>query len=163
LYEVSLARRLGGVTLHSVALKAGATPAVMQATADFDVNQFGQVMQNRLLVVSPGNIVPDSDYLLTDRSRTLPLKIRARSRRNTIRLRVPEGFEPDEVPDPVHATSEYGEFQAKWTVKNGEVLFDQTVSYKDTTVPAADYAKVQAFFDGFAGAQGNTVVLIRKR
>jgi hypothetical protein len=33
------------------------------------------------------------------------------------------------------------------------VLFDQSVTNKNTTVPAADYAKVQAFFDGFIGAQ----------
>ena len=101
--------------------------------------------------------------MLTEKTRTLPLKIRARSRRNTIRLKVPEGFEADEVPDPVRVTSEYGDFQATWTVKDGEILFDQSVTYKDTTVPAADYAKVQAFFESFAGAQGSTVVLIRKK
>jgi hypothetical protein len=163
LYEVSLSRRLGGVTLNSIVLTPGATPSVLQASADFNVNQFGKVMQNRLLVVSPGNIVAVSDYLLTGKTRTLPLKIRARSRRNTIRLKVPEGFEPDEIPDPVSVTSEYGDFQATWAVKGGEILFDQSVTYKDTTVPAADYAKVQAFFEGFAGAQGNAVVLIRKK
>jgi hypothetical protein len=32
------------------------------------------MMQNRLLAVSPGNILPDSDYLLTDKARTLPLR-----------------------------------------------------------------------------------------
>ena len=38
-------------------------------------------------------------------------------------------------------------------VKDGEILFDQSVRYKDLTAPAADYAKVQSFFDRFAGAQ----------
>ena len=47
-------------------------------------------------------------------------------------------------------------------VKDGEILFDQSVRYKDLTAPAADYAKVQSFFDRFAGAQGAAVVLIRK-
>jgi hypothetical protein len=157
-----LSYRLGGITLKSVKLQPGASPGVVQAEAEFEVNQFGQLMQNRLLALAPGIVVPDSDYLLTEQTRTLPLKIRARSRRNTIRLKAPEGFGPDEIPDAVHASTEYGEFKASWSVKNGEVLFDQSVTYKDTTVPAADYAKARSFFDGFAGAQGSTVVLIRK-
>lgn len=162
MFERALTYRLGGVTLKSVKLQPGATPTVMQAEAEFEVYQFGQIMQNRLLAVSPGVVVPDSDYLLTDKARTLPLKIRARSRRNTIRLRVPEGFAPDEIPDAVHSSTEYGEFRASWSVKDGEVIFDQSVTYKDTTVPPGDYAKARSFFDGFAGAQGNAVVLIRK-
>ena len=53
LYEVALSRRLGGLTLNSIVLTPGATPSLLQASADFNVNQFAQVMQNRLLAVAP--------------------------------------------------------------------------------------------------------------
>jgi hypothetical protein len=162
LFERSLSQRLGGMAVNSVSLKPAGNQRQLQATVEFAVNQLGQVMQDRLLAVAPGIIVPDNDYLLTDTPRTLPVRIRARSRRNIIRLRTPEGFVPDEVPDPVKVTSEYGDFEAYWSVKDGEILFDQTVRYKDITVPAADYSKVRSFFDRFAGAQGSAVVLIRK-
>jgi hypothetical protein len=119
-------------------------------------------MQNRLLVLAPGNLVPDSDYMLADKARTTPLKVRGRSRTNTIRLKVPPGFEADEIPDAVKVGGEYGTFEASWAVKDGEVVFVQTVTLADATVAPADYAKARKFFDSFAGAQASAVVLIRK-
>ena len=162
MFERSLSYRLGGLAVNEVSLKPLEDYAQLQAVVDFRVNQFGQVMQNRLLVVSPGNLMPDSDYLLSDETRTLPVKIRARSRRNIVRLKSPAGFDPDEVPDAVKVTSEYGSYEASWKVKDGEIVFDQTVRYKDLTVPAAAYSKIKSFFDEFAGAQGSSVVLIRR-
>ncbi|MBC7927604.1 MAG: DUF3857 domain-containing protein [Bryobacteraceae bacterium] len=160
MFERSLSQRLGGLSITTASMKP--RKSELQATVDFDVNQFGQVLQDRLLAVVPGSIVPGSDYVLTDTKRTLPLMIRARSRHNIIRLDVPAGFVPDEIPDPVKVASEYGEFQARWSVTEGQVVFEQTVRYKDLTVPAADYAKARAFFEEFSGAQGSAVVLIRK-
>ena len=162
MFERSLSYRLGGLSVSAVSLKPLEDQTQLQAVVDFDVNQFGQLMQDRLLVVSPGNIMPDSDYLFSDDTRTLPVKIRARSRRNSVRLTFPPGFGPDEVPSPVKVNSEYGSYAASWAVKDGEIVFDQTVRYKDLTVAADGYSKIKSFFDEFAGAQGSSVVLIRK-
>ncbi|HYP06044.1 MAG TPA: hypothetical protein VER03_07385 [Bryobacteraceae bacterium] len=46
--------------------------------------------------------------------------------------------------------------------KNRTLVFDESVTYKGTTVPASDYVKASAFFDGFLGAQGNAIVLVRQ-
>ena len=162
LFEASLSQRLGGMTLASATLKKSAEIAKLEADVEFEAHQFGQVMQNRLLVLAPGLLVSDSEYVLADKPRTTPLKVRARSRTNTIRLKVPAGFEADEIPDAVSVVGEYGTFEASWAVKDGEVAFVQTVTLKDALVAPADYAKARKFFDSFAGAQGNAVVLVRK-
>jgi hypothetical protein len=162
LFEGSLSQQLGGIALASATLKKSAEESKVEADVAFEVHQFGQLMQNRLLVLAPGTLVPDSDYVLPEKARTTPLKVRARSRTNTIRLKVPPGFEADEIPDAVSVGSEYGTFEASWAVKDGEVVFVQTVTLKDAIVPPGDYAKVRKFFDSFAGAQGNAVVLVRK-
>jgi hypothetical protein len=143
-------------------LKKSAEDAKLEADVAFEVHQFGQLMQNRLLVFAPGTLVPDSDYVLPEKARTTPLKVRARSHTNTIRLKVPPGFEADEIPDTVSVAGEYGKFEASWAVKDGEVVFLQTVTLTDSIVAPADYAKARKFFDSFAGAQGSAVVLIRK-
>jgi hypothetical protein len=162
LFEGSLSQRLGGIALASATLKKSAEDAKLEADVAFEVHQFGQLMQNRLLVFAPGTLVPDSDYVLPEKARTTPLKVRARSHTNTIRLKVPPGFEADEIPDTVSVAGEYGKFEASWAVKDGEVVFLQTVTLTDSIVAPADYAKARKFFDSFAGAQGSAVVLIRK-
>lgn len=161
LFERSLSQQLGGVTLTSVSLKEYGESKV-RATIDVNVLRFAQLMQGRLLLVSPGNLVPGSDFIFREKERRLPMKIRGRARRNVVRLQIPPGFAPDEVPDPVKVSGEYGDYEAYWLVKDNEIVFDQTVKLKDVTAPAADYAKVKKFFDQFAGAQNSAVVLVKK-
>ena len=160
-FERSLAQRLGGLTLTSLGLQE-VEKKTLQATVEMDVLRFGQTMQGKLMMVSPGNLVPGSDYYFTAKDRKLPIKVFGRSRRNIVRLQLPAGFVPDEIPDPVKVSGDYGSYEAYWTVSNGEILFDQTVRLKDFTAPASDYAKVRKFFDQFAGAQGSAVVLVAK-
>ncbi|MGH9632189.1 MAG: hypothetical protein ACRD7E_28115, partial [Bryobacteraceae bacterium] len=162
IFESSLSARLGGVAVTFASLKPHVDPNQIQAMVEFSANGFGQLMQNRLLVASPGAIVPGNDYILSERTRVHPLKIRARSRRNTVRLKIPAGFAPDEIPEPVRVSAQYGSYEANWAVKDGEMIFEQSVRYRDLTVPAADYQKVKSFFDEFAGAQSSAVVLMRK-
>lgn len=161
MFERSFSQRLGAVSVNSIAVHPKAGKTEIEATVDITVNQFAQVMQERIVIVAPGSIVPRSDYLLAEESRTLPLKLQGRSSRNVVRLQIPAGFQADEIPSPLAVEREYGHYAASWTVDKGEIVFEQTVLFKDLTVPAADYRKVKSFFDEFAGAQDSAVVLIR--
>ncbi|HYZ83941.1 MAG TPA: hypothetical protein VE621_06045, partial [Bryobacteraceae bacterium] len=134
----------------------------VQATVDLNVLRFGQILQGRLLMVSPGALVPNNDYTLSEQERKLPVRIRGRSRHNVVRLQLPEGFVLDELPESLKVTSTFGDYEVSWKVHDRELLFEQSVRFHNLTVPAAQYADVRAFFSKFSGTQTQAVVFEKK-
>ena len=58
--------------------------------------------------------------------------------------------------------SSYGSLDASWTVKDSELVLEQTLEIRDTVAPPSDYAQLRDFFDRVAGAQAAAVVLVRQ-
>jgi hypothetical protein len=157
-------------------LTAGATGAKLtkieptdnQADASFNLNVefsvvgYGQVMQNRLLVFNP-TIVSRLDSLsLTDVSRKHPVVLRSRAYTETVRVKLPEGFDVDELPDPVKLEASFGNYASTYEVKDGHLLFTRTLTQRAATIPADQYATVRNFFERIRAAESSPVVLARK-
>jgi len=160
--EQSFSRRLGGVTLDKVAPADHAREGWMELAVDFGVRQFGQFMQGRMLVIKPGSLVPDPDYIFTNKTRQLPVKLSARLRNDRVTIKLPEGFAVDEMPDPEEVKSSYGTYRAWWKTGNGSVIFEQSLEVKDTIADAAEYPRIKDFFDKVSGAQAAPVVLLKR-
>jgi hypothetical protein len=129
---------------------------------DLAAERFGQAMQGRLFVVRPGLLTSGGDYFFQSKKRTAPIKLFADLRQDSIRIKLPAGFRPDELPSPVKLESPYGRLEASWTVREGEVVMTQTLEIRDQIVPAAEYAQVRDFFDRIAGAETAPVVLVKE-
>lgn len=160
-FERGFARRLGGVTIKSVAMD-GSGDSKLTAKVDFTAERFGQMMQDRLLVVRPGTLSSGGEYYFTSRKRSSPVKLEADLRRDSIKVKLPEGFKLDELPARAKVESTYGRIEATWSVRDGEIVMEQTLEIRDTVAPAADFAQVRDFFDKVAGVEGAPVVLIRQ-
>lgn len=161
-FERNLARRLGGMTLKSCATAGGMEEGRFDVDLEVAANQFGQVMQDRLLLVRPGILGSITEYGFTARERKWPVELSASLRRDIVHVKLPAGYEPDEVPDQVELQSPYGLYKASWKVENGEVTFEQSFDVRESLTPASEYGKVRAFFEKVAAAQGSPVVLVRK-
>jgi hypothetical protein len=161
-YERSFSRRVAGATVNSVATEGHTEENRLSVQIDLSAQQFGQLMQGRLLIVNPGLLGGGGDYFFTARQRTAPVKLEAGLRRDSIRIKVPPGFKVDEIPEAAKVDGPYGSLSASWKVDNGEILVEQTLEIKDTVAPASEYAQVRAFFEKVAGAQGAPVVFIRQ-
>ncbi len=162
IYERSYTRRVAGSTVIRVATSGRPEENRLSVQIDLSAEQFGQLMQGRLLVVHPGLLSSGGDYVFTTRQRTAPVKLEAGLRRDSIRIKVPSGFKVDEIPDAAKLEGPYGSLSASWKVDNGEILVEQTLEIKDTLAPASEYAQVRAFFEKVAGAQAAPVVFIRQ-
>jgi hypothetical protein len=160
--ERSFSRRLGGVTLDKVAPADHAREGWIELAVDFGVRQFGQFMQGRMLVIKPGSLVPDPDYIFPNKTRQLPVKLSARLRKDLVTIKLPEGFTVDEMPDRVEVESSYGTYRASWKTGNGSVTFEQLLEVKDTIADAAEYPRIKDFFDKVSGGQGAPVVLLKR-
>jgi hypothetical protein len=157
-------------------LTAGATgakltkiePADNQADSSFALNvefsvaAYGQLMQNRLLVFKPA-IVSRLDALsLTEPSRQHPVILHSRAYNETVRVKLPAGFDVDELPDPVKLETAFGNYASTYEVKDGQLIFTRTLVQQDAVIPVEQYSAVRSFFERIRAAEAAPVVLARK-
>jgi hypothetical protein len=161
-FERGFGRRIAGTTVGKVTTDAQVAENRLGVNVDVAAEHFGQNMQGKLFVVRPGLLTSGGDYLFTSKQRTAPVKLDADLRRDVITIKVPEGFKADELPDQVKIESPYGSLDAKWSVRDGAVVMEQSLEIKECLVPAREYAKVLDFFDRVGGAQQAAVILAKQ-
>lgn len=129
---------------------------------DFSSSQYGQVMQNRLLVFNPAIVSRRESLLLTEAKREHPIVLKAHAFTEVVRIKLPVGFEVDEMPDAVKLDAPFGSYKTTYDVKNGELVFTRALTQRATTLPAAQYQVIRRFFEQMRAAEQSPVVLARK-
>ncbi len=162
-FEYVLTRQLGGMTLQTMQPLDDVKEGRLDLRLEFTAPQFGKLMQGRLLILSPGTLPAGAKYALPAAAqRKMPVQLEAAMRQDRVSIQIPEGFQMDELPDPIHIKNGYGEFRANWKMADGKVEMEQSLEIYDFTAPATDYAKVRAFFERVNGAGSAAVVLVKK-
>jgi hypothetical protein len=159
--ERAYSGRLGGVTLDKISPADHATENRMELAVDLGVGQFGQFMQQKMLVLKPGVLAPDAEYVFSNKERKLPVRLESRLRQDSVVIQLPAGFSIDEIPDPIEIDSPYGVYRASWKIADQSVTFEQSLEIKDTLAAPNEYAKVKDFFDKVLGGQSAPVVLLK--
>lgn len=129
---------------------------------DFSARQYGQVMQNRLLVFNPAIVERRESLLLTEAKREHPIVLDSQSFSEVVRVKLPAGFDVDEMPDPVKLDAPFGSYKTSYAVKDGELVFTRALTQRATTIPAAQYPVIRSFFERMRAAEQAPVVLARK-
>jgi hypothetical protein len=129
---------------------------------EFTAGQYGQTMQNRLLVFKPALFARGDSLRLSNPTRKYPLVLESLGFNETVRIKLPAGFDVDEVPDPVKVDSDFGSYAASYEVKDGQLLYTRRLVQRALTVPAEKYAEVRAFFGRVRASEEAPVVLARR-
>jgi len=129
---------------------------------EFSANQYGQLMQGRLLVFKPAVVSRREGLALTAATRKYPVVLRANAYSETVQVKLPTGFKVDEVPDAVKIETPFGSYATSYEVKNNELVFKRQLSQKATTIAPADYETVRKFFEGIRAAENAPVVLAKQ-
>jgi hypothetical protein len=129
---------------------------------DFSANAYGQLMQERLLVFKPALVSRRESLFLTDSARVHPIVLDSHAFSETVRLKLPLGFEVDELPDPLKLDTAFGSYNTTYAVKDGELIFTRTLAQRAGTIPVAQYATVRSFYERIRAAEQSPVVLARK-
>jgi transglutaminase-like putative cysteine protease len=164
--ERAYSRRLGGVTLDKISPADHAPEDRMDLAVDLGVSQFGQFMQQKMLILKPGVLTPDTDYVFSNKERKLPVRLESRLRQDSVVIQLPAGFAVDELPEPIEIDSPYGVYHASWKVSsektnNHSVTFEQSLEIKETLAAPGEYTKVKDFFDKVLGGQSAPVILLK--
>ncbi len=123
---------------------------------------YAQLMQKRLMVFRPSVLEPVDPLPFAEAKRTLPAVLRARNWSDTVTVKLPEGFDPDELPDAATFETPFGRYQSKVSIEKGVLTFTRTLTVKSMVVPPEDYPKLREFAGRVAGADQAPVVLARK-
>ncbi len=160
--ERGFARRIAATTVRGVTTAAHPAENRLALNVELGAERFAQIMQGRLLVVRAGLLSSGGDYLFTSKERSSPVKLQADLRRDSIKLKLPAGFQLDELPPPVKIEGAYGTLEAAWSVKDGELLMTQSLEVRAQVVQTTEYAQVRDFFEQVAAAGFAPVVLVKR-
>ena len=80
----------------------------------------------------------------------------------TSTVKLPEGFQVDELPDPIKLDSPYGKVEATWKSEAGAVTFTRKIAINAATIPASEYTALKRFLDIANGASEAPVVLLKR-
>ncbi|HEX4950957.1 MAG TPA: DUF3857 and transglutaminase domain-containing protein [Blastocatellia bacterium] len=129
---------------------------------EFVAQAYGQSMRGKLLVFKPALVAHRFGLDLTEPKRKHPLVLEAEAFSETVRVKLPEGFEVDEIPDAAKLEMPFGMYSANFEVKDGHLIFTRQLEVKAMTIPAALYPVVREFFGRVRGVEVAPVVLAKK-
>ena len=73
----------------------------------------------------------------------------ARNFKETIRFKLPEGFEADELPDALKLDTSFGSYNTSYLVKDGQLVFTRNLMQLSAKIPVGQYQSVRSFFERF--------------
>lgn len=129
---------------------------------EFTANSYAQIMQGKLMVFKPAIIGRLEQLSFTEGTRLHPYLIEATTYSETVKIKLPQGFDVDEIPSATKIETEFGKYNANYVV-NGDVLtFTRSLKLNRSTIPANKYETVRSFFVRVHAAEQSQVVLMKK-
>jgi hypothetical protein len=129
---------------------------------DFSARAYGQLMQGRLLVFKPAIVSRREALFLTEARRSQPIVLESHAFTETVRVKLPTGFDVDELPDVVRLDTTFGSYKTSYEVKDGALTFTRTLAQRAGTIPAEQYQSVRSFFEKIRAAEQAPIVLVKK-
>src|SRR5262245_4773664 len=129
---------------------------------EFKSPTYAQLMRGRLMVFKPAIVSRCSSVFVTEAKRKHPVVLDSEAYSETVRIKLPEGFDVDEMPDAVDVNQPFGNYSAKCEVKDGHLIFRRSLALKAGTIPVEQYASVRGFFERVRAVEQTPVVLVKK-
>jgi hypothetical protein len=129
---------------------------------EFTAPAYAQTMQNRLLVFKPSVVGHTNTGWLAEPARKQPVVLKPKAITETVRFKLPEGFDVDELPDAVKLNSDFGAYTASYEVKDGQLVYTRSLVQRAAVVPVEKYTDVRNFFGRVRASEDTPVVLARK-
>lgn len=158
--ERQLVSRFGPVTLGDVDCSdvlALAEPVRLRV--DFAVKELGQ--RSAIEWQLPSTFADEPLAQMTaETERTTPLLLGVpRADERTVCYRLPEGYRPTSLPEPVEQKGPFGSFTMTWRLQGDQIVVDRKLALAKPRVEAADYPAFRDFVAGLRSADSQRIVL----
>ncbi|NJM54138.1 MAG: hypothetical protein HC846_12600, partial [Blastocatellia bacterium] len=158
-----IGRAVNGVKATKIAPKDNTQEGSFNLDVEFAANSFAQLMQGRLMVFKPAIIGRLDRQTFGEGKRILPYLIDATTYSENVKIKLPDGFVVDEMPEPVGLKAEFGKYDVKYEVKDGHLLFKRSMTLNKSIVPPEKYEAVWKFFGQVRFAEQAPVVLMKNK
>jgi len=99
-------------------------------------------------------------FLETKEPRSFPIEFAAPALdSDSFEIKLPAGYEVDELPDPVNVDYSFADYHSKTEVTGGVIRYTRTYEIKQLSVPASQADEVRKFYRTIAGDERGMVVL----
>ncbi len=139
-----------------------ATAGKFSLDVEFKAPTYAQSMRGKLLVFKPAIVSRRSSMFLTSANRKYPVVIESEAYSETVKIKLPAGFDVDEMPEATELNQPFGNYAAVCEVKDGYLIFKRTLLLKSATIPVEQYTAVRSFFERIMAAEQAPVVLEKK-
>ncbi|HKM80726.1 MAG TPA: hypothetical protein VJY15_07165, partial [Candidatus Acidoferrum sp.] len=78
---------------------------------------------------------------------------------DTFAIKIPAGYEVDDLPAPADAAYSFGSYHSKCEVKDGELIYRRSIELKELSVPVEKLPQLKMFYRIIASDERNTAVL----
>ncbi|MGH9751939.1 MAG: DUF3857 domain-containing protein [Blastocatellia bacterium] len=129
---------------------------------EFKSPGYAKSMRGNLLMFKPSIVSRRSSLFLTEAKRKHPVVLDSESYVETAKIKLPAGFDVDEMPDAVEINQSFGNYSAKCEVKDGHLIFRRSMTLKAGIIPVEQYASVRSFFGHMLAVEQAPVVLVKK-
>jgi hypothetical protein len=129
---------------------------------EFAAQNYAQLMQGGLMIFKPAFVGRLDQLSVSDKKRVHPVLLDASQYSETIKVKLPAGFDVDEMPEASKLETPFGKFAVTYEIKDGNLLFHRSLTLNKTTVAADKYEAVKSFFSAVRAAEQNPVVLVKK-
>src|SRR5262249_14344263 len=129
---------------------------------EIEAARYAQLMQERLLVFKPAIVSRRDTLFLTEPSRKYPVVLASNAFTETVRVKLPDGFEMDELPDALSLETSFGTYAANYEVKGHDLVFARKLTMRAAIIPVEQYSVVRSFFERIRATEQSPVVLARK-
>lgn len=162
LIERWITRGITGATVTKIDPADNHAEGRFALDVEFAAKEYAQSMRGKLLVFKPALVSQRLGLDLTEAKRIHPLVLESQSFSETVRVKLPEGFEVDEMPEAAKLEMPFGKYSATYEVKDRQLIFTRNLIVQAGTIPAAQYAQVREFFGRIRGVEVSPVVLAKK-
>jgi hypothetical protein len=162
LIESWVSRSVNGARVAQVAPSDNESAGDFTLQTEFTAPRYGQLMQNRLLIFKPAIVSRRSSLFLTESDRKYPILLSPQAYTETVRFKLPAGFEVDELPDPVKLETDFGAYSASHSIENGDLVFRRFLTLRRAMLPVEQYASVRSFYQKILAVEQAPAVLMRK-
>jgi hypothetical protein len=129
---------------------------------DFTARQYGKLIQDRLLTFNATMVSRRNRVSLTAPTRKLPVVLEAGAFSETVEVKLPDGFDVDELPGEVKLSYSFGNYTAGYSVKENQLRYQRCLVVHNAVIPPEQYTEVRNFFRAILSAEQAPVVLVKK-
>ena len=165
-YSTSMEKWLTSRVKGGTLVKAVPTDKKLEGKFNLDIEfkapTYAQLMQGKLMVFNPAMVGRLDSFSVIEGRRKTPILIDSSAYKETIKVKIPEGFIIDEIPEANKIETSFGKYSAEYQTGDGFILLTRTLTLNRTVLPATNYEDVRSFFSVVRAAEQNPVVLLKK-